>query len=164
MAFHPEKNVSLSNIKKEVLQKRVSQHLPRGNDLIPDNDLASQPTLRIELLRFVTQLEVQGAVARCIASHTTQRLSSSNVLTLPHGNSREITIDRDVATMAHNHVGHASHGEDGSDLTIKYTACLSTSRSSEVDTLIVKRHPIETIHVVSPEVARNRVVASDGHG
>lgn len=63
MAFHPEKNVSLSNIKKEVLQKRVSQHLPRGNDLIPDNDLASQPTLRIELLRFVTQLEVQGAVA-----------------------------------------------------------------------------------------------------
>ncbi len=70
MAFHPEKNVSLSNIKKEVLQKRVSQHLPRGNDLIPDNDLASQPTLRIELLSFVTQLEVQGAVARCIASHT----------------------------------------------------------------------------------------------
>ena len=70
MAFHPEKNVSLSNIKKEVLQKRVSQHLPRGNDLIPDNDLASQPTLRIELLRFVTQLEVQGAVARCIASHS----------------------------------------------------------------------------------------------
>ncbi|GEM_PF-6228992 len=63
MVFHPEKNVSLSNIKKEVLQKRVSQHLPRGNDLIPDNDLASQPTLRIELLRFVTQLEVQGAVA-----------------------------------------------------------------------------------------------------
>ena len=63
MVFHPEMNVSLSNIKKEVLQKRVSQHLPRGNDLIPDNDLASQPTLRIELLRFVTQLEVQGAVA-----------------------------------------------------------------------------------------------------
>lgn len=54
MAFHPEENVALSNIKKEVLQKRVSQHLPRGNDLIPDNDLASQPTLRIELLRFVT--------------------------------------------------------------------------------------------------------------
>ena len=74
MAFHPEKNVSLSNIKKGGAdKKRVSQHLPRGNDLIPDNDLASQPTLRIELLRFVTQLEVQGAVARCIASHTAQR-------------------------------------------------------------------------------------------
>ena len=134
------------------------------SDLAPENNLASQPTLRIEFLRFVAQLEVQGAVARSIASHTAQRLSSAHALTLTHGHSREITVDRDVATMAHNHVGHASHGEDGSDLSIKHTARLSTSRSREVDTLIVKRHPIETIHVVSPEVARNGVVASDGHG
>ena len=69
------------------------------SDLAPENNLASQPTLRIELLRFVTQLEVQGTVARSIASHTAQRLSSRYVLTLPHGNSREITVDRDVATM-----------------------------------------------------------------
>ena len=106
------------------------------SDLAPENNLASQPTLRIEFLRFVAQLEVQGAVARSIASHTAQRLSSRYVLTLPHGNSREITVDRDVATMAHNHVGHASHGEDSRDLPIKHTACLSTSRSREVDTLI----------------------------
>jgi len=134
------------------------------SDLAPENNLASQPTLRIEFLRFVAQLEVQGAVARSIASHVADGLSSAHALTLPHGNSREITVDRDVATMAHNHVGHASHGEDSRDLPIKHTACLSTSRSREVDTLIVERHPIETIHVVSPEVARNCVVASDGHG
>ena len=134
------------------------------SDLVPENNLASQPTLRIEFLRFVAQLEVQGAVARSIASHVADGLSSAHALTLTHGHSREITVDRDVTAVTHDDIRHTSHGEDSRDFPIKHTACLSTSRSREVDTLIVERHPIETIHVISPEVARNCVVASDGHG
>ena len=111
----------------------------------------------------MTKLEVERAIARSIARHTAESLSCRHALTLSHRHTREVAIHRDVTAVAHNHIAHTSHREDSRHFTVKHTARLSTSTASEVNTLVVKRHTVEPIHVVSTKMTRNRVVARDWH-
>ena len=122
--------------------------------------LSSQPAFGVQLLRLLTQLELQDVVL----TDATQCLTGGHLLTATYVDVGQVAIYGDVAAVAHHDDNGTSEAEHGTDLTIEDAADLSASFSLDVDTLIVESHIMQPLHIILSEVADNAVGTCDRNG
>ena len=73
----------------------------------------AEPTLGVELLRLVAQLEMQGVASRRIAGNGADGLARFDVLSRAHRSTCQVTVDRDVSAVANEDIAESAHGENG---------------------------------------------------
>ena len=76
----------------------------------------------------------------------------------------QVTVDGDVVAVTHHDDHCATEAEHATDLTVKNTAGLGAILTFYINTLVVKRHIVQTFYVVLSEMADNTVCSRDGHG
>ena len=108
--------------------------------------LSSQPSLRIEFGSLLAKLELEDV----IRAYTTQSLTGTHLLTLMYADRFQVAIYRDVGTMANQDIPHTTISEDGTHLTIVDAASHTTRFALDVDTLIVERYALQTLHDALP--------------
>ena len=76
----------------------------------------------------------------------------------------QITIDGDIATVAHHDNHGTTEAEDTTDLTVEDAASLGAILTFYINTLVVKRYIVQALYVVLSEMADNTIGSRDRHG
>lgn len=79
-----------------------------------------QPLFRIQLCCFLTQLKVENRISFFVGMHLTQYIPCTDTTTFLHPHRRQITINRDVTSMTHQHIGQSVVLKNCRNFTIKY--------------------------------------------
>ncbi len=102
--------------------------------------LSTYPTLGVEKFGLLAKLEVENILACAIICHGAKEIAGFHLLSLMYNDRGEVAIDRDVASVAHEHILHATKGKDGRNLSIKDGTGTSTLATHVVDALAVEHH------------------------
>ena len=125
---------------------------------------SAEPTLGVELLRLVAQLEMQGVASRRIAGNGADRLARFDVLSRAHRSTCQVTVDRDVSAVANEDITESAHGENGRHVPFIHRTRLGRRRTREVDALVVEGNAAQARHIVRTEVTGHGVSSVDRYG
>ena len=91
-------------------------------------------------------------------------MADAYLLSSAHADAGQITVDGDIAAVTYHDDHGAAKAEYATHLTVEDATSLSTSLASNIDSLIVERHVLQTFHIILSEVAANAMTSTYGKG
>ena len=125
--------------------------------------LFSYPGFGVEFDGFLSELEVEGAVAAAVVCDGAEDVLCAHFLPFGDDGAGEVAIDGDVASVADEDVACACELEDAGDDAVEDGASSGTRSADEVRAFVVELYVLHAWNIVDSEAAAQHVLPCDGY-
>ena len=125
--------------------------------------LFSYPGFGVEFYGFLSELEVEGAVAAAVVCDGAEDVLCAHFLPFGDDGAGEVAIDGDVASVADEDVACACELEDAGDDAVEDGASSGTRSADEVRAFVVELYVLHAWNIVDSEAAAQHVLPCDGY-